>query len=137
MTLPTDGNTTTPWIAVLCATAAAVATAIWSVMLSTEPSIDLLRYASIVAGLISVVSFGVYPLQTTPAILDGVTSGILLVTYQTFIYVSVKTGGPIMQAIINSNVVLIVLYESRNIASSMLSVVIVLSSAVLLLQNQK
>ena len=106
-------------------------------MLSTEPSVDLLRYASIVAGLISVVSFGVYPLQTTPAILDGVISGILLVAYQTFIYMSVKTGGPIMQAIINSNVILIVLYESRDIASGLLAVAIVLSSAVLLLQSQK
>lgn len=128
-----SGSMSTQWIGLFFAMLASSATAVWSIVLSAQPSIDLLRCASIVAGLISGISFGVYPLQVAPTMFHSVMSGGLLVMYQGFIYASVSSGGPTMQAAINSNVVLIVLYENRNISCSLLAVAIVLCSVVLLL----
>lgn len=119
------------WIAILCACGAAAATAVWAITLSATPSIDLLRCALMSAGLISGLSFGVYPLHEPPAVMASAAAGTLLLLYQGLIYASVSKGGPVMQALINCNIALITLYKCRDPVSVLLSLGLVFSAAAL------
>ena len=95
-------------MAAAAAAAAAVGTAAWAVLLSGS-TYDDLRYALIAAGALGLLSCAAIPPQAPPG-LETVGFGALLLGYQGAIYVAVS-GGPLMQALINCNVVLIALYH--------------------------
>lgn len=122
------------WVALLCASGAAAATAAWAILLSATPSIDLLRCAFLGAGLVSGLSFGVYPLHEPPTLVASTAAGALLLLYQCLIHASVSKGGPAMQALINCNIALITLYKCREPVSVLLSLGLVFSAAALSLR---
>ena len=122
-------------LAVAYAILAAVTTAIWPVILSGSKSVDLLRYALVVAGALSALSFGLLPVETPPS-RDGLVAGTLLCLYQLFIYQSVTRGGPVMQSLVNCNVALIVMYQQGSPTALLASCSVIFSSVTLVMVTQ-